>query len=223
MNRVLFLGACDKSDLLIYLSKLFAAAGYKVLLIDATLNGIYQYAVSSMDELTIAEHDGFELANSFIDDEQLEAYDFVLVDMDHPIQRRELVKDYDEYVLVTNFERRTIVQNQALMDKFFMGRYGQTIDFSKVIYHVDCQLDEAYIDSSLAAFPISWKEPALLIRFDEVDYAVKLDNQFRSRVELNRLSRNYRKMLLELADRIARTDKRTLKKALKNGYRGNSN
>lgn len=216
MNRVLFLGACDKSELLVYLSKLFAAASYKVLLIDATLDGIYQYAVSGMDDLSIAEYDGFELASGFVADEQLAAYDYVFIDMDHQIQRRELVKDYDDYVLVTNFERRTIAQNQALMDKFFMGRDGQTIHFNKVIYHVDCQLDEAYIDSSLAAFPLTWKEPAILIRFDEVDYAVKLDNQFRSRVELRRLSKNYRKALLELADRIARTDRRTLKKALKN-------
>lgn len=219
MNRIVVIGACDKSDLLIYISKILTACGYRVLLIDATSNQMYQYAVSHISNMKLSEHDGFDIASGVMEEDQYEIYDYVIIDIDDPAQMLNY-KEFQSCILVTNYEKRTIVQNQLLIDQFVRTQNNETIEMHKVIYHVDCHMDEVYIDSTLEAFPITWLDQAIIIHHDEYDYAVKLSNQYKSRVNLKGLSRSYKRMLIELLVRVSNLQAKPLRKALKYVIRG---
>jgi len=75
MKRILFIGACDKSDLLPYVSKLLTKAEQKVLLVDATREQYYSYAVPKIDaEYKITEFEGFDVAHGLYNYDLLEDY-----------------------------------------------------------------------------------------------------------------------------------------------------
>lgn len=218
MNRILFIGACDKSDLLIYISKILTTGGYKVLLLDATYSGIYQYAVSQVSKLKICEHDGFDIATGFDGFAYDESYDYVLIDIDHESLLPH-IGEFESCVLVANYERRTIVMNQLLLKTLHELHAHRTLSLCKVIYHTDCHLDEAYLDTTLDSLAVTWIEPTVTFYYDEYDYAVKLSNQFASKVKLKGLSRSYRRNLLELTRSVSGLEEKLLRKTLNNAIR----
>jgi len=218
MKRILMIGACDKSDLLIYMSKILTTVGYKVLLIDATLNGNYQYAISRISSMPLCEHDGFDLATGFVTQDIIQSYDYVLIDVDHESYLAHY-SEHESLVLVANYDRHTIIHNQLLMEHLYQVHGSESIQLCKVIYHTDCHLDENYLDSTLDTVPIEWIDPTITIHYDEYDHAVKLINQFASKVQLKGLSRNYRSNLLRLLRIVTDLEENAIKKALKNAIR----
>ncbi|MBV6717209.1 hypothetical protein [Paenibacillus chitinolyticus] len=233
MKPILFIGACEKADLLLYISKLLTTADQKVLLVDGTLTQRYGYSISQIDEQDrLTEFDGFDVALGFsnLDElqiyfdeksENLTAYDFILIDSDD----EENVKSWgvlDQQVAVTSFERFSVLQNVKLMEKFLEDQNRQeNKTFLRVYYpFADCKFDETYIDSTIEHLPIRWHDPAIDFQFDEVDYATRIENQYENRLQMRGLSGQYKRQLLITCEILSGLDQKTLKAALKVAEKG---
>lgn len=227
MKRIMFIGACDKSDLLLYVSKLLTQAEQKVLLVDATREQYYSYAVPKIDaEYKITEFEGFDVAHGLFNydlledyfhtnQEKLHSYDAVIIDTD----RAEDIGHWSEiehHLLVSTYDKPTIEKNVHLVRSLFATRDSSELRMLKVIVQeVACAITEEYIESTLTEFPIQWTEPSYPVYFDETDYAVKIDNQFNYRLNIKPLSKDYKVTIMELAQLISGLPDGVVKKALK--------
>ncbi|MBL0385846.1 hypothetical protein JJB07_04210 [Tumebacillus sp. ITR2] len=232
MKKMLFAGACDKSDLLLYIGKVLALADQKVLIVDATREHLYQYSVPNIDrEYHVTEFEGFDVANGFTsyeslqtymdaEQEKLDAYDCLLIDTDRP----DAVATWGEiehYALVTTYEKRTVRANQDLIEGIFSARRDESeVLFQKVILReVDCQINEEYVESTISEYPIQWSDPSYPVFFDDVDFAVKIENQFNERLAMKRLSKPFKQGIQDLALLISGLPDSDIKKALKQAER----
>lgn len=231
MKRFLFIGACEKTDLMLYISKVLTAANLKVLLVDATLAGKYRYSISLIDEnAVLTEFDGIDVAvgfKTFNDlgdhlkkiDEDPNDYDVLLIDSDHPEGVAEW-GEMDSQALVTSFEKYSVLQNVKLIERFFQDHMTETRTFLRIYYpFADCQINEAYIDSTLDRFPIQWHELAFDFLVDEVDYSVRVENQYENQIRLRGLSGRYKTRLGEICEALSGLDRKTIKRALKQAER----
>jgi hypothetical protein len=232
MKRILFAGACDKSDLLLYVGKVLAAADQKVLIVDATVAQHHAETVPQIDEnYRISEFQGFDVASGFFsyeqlqdyfaeEQEKLEGYDCLIIDTDCP-DTVGVWEAVNVHLLATTQEKRCLQRNEVLVRQLFAAREDQSpLSWFKLILRaVDCSIDEEYIESTLQRHPIQWMEPSFAIYWDEVDYAVKIENQYNSRLQLRTLSKDYKETIQELAHLVSGLPVSDIKSAMKQAER----
>lgn len=233
MKKMLFAGACDKSDLMLYIGKVLALADQKILIVDATQEQLYRYSVPTIDrDYQVTEFEGFDVASGFYSYEDLQAYmeehqesferyDSLLVDTDRP-DACATWGEIQHHALVTTYDKRTILRNQELIDAIFAPRTDTESEvlFQKVILReVECQIDEEYVESTISEYPIRWSEPSFPVFWDDVDFAVKVENQFNERLVMKRLSKPFKQAIYDLALLISGLSEQDLKRAQKQAER----
>jgi hypothetical protein len=229
----MFLGACEKSDILLYLSKILAAAEKKILLVDATLEQKYflSYPVADQEDV-LTELNGFDIVRgckSFDElkkvfkkkSEDLDSYDFVIIDTNDP----ENVRSWGEvsnHFLVTNFERYTIEKNVQLLESYITDRSIEPIKFDLIVHpYVDCMLDTDYLKSTVSHLPISWyDEEPILFPLHEFDYEIRVNNQHDNRLRFKRLTRPSRRSLMRVGMIIAGLNPTAVRRAFRRAGRG---
>jgi hypothetical protein len=232
MKRMLFAGACDKSDLLLYVSKLLTKLDLKVLLVDATNEQQYNYSIAKVDnEYKITEFEEFDVASGFSSWEELETYfqsqqeklafySYLIVDTDNPDS---IAKwgEIEHHMLVTNLEKRCLHQNVELIKSLFETKDKTTlVRFFKVILQaVDCGIDEEYIEAMYSEFPIQWTEPSYAVYLDDVDYATKIENQYNSHLQIKTLSKPFKEVIMDLVELISGLKEQEIKAAWKQAER----
>ena len=95
MKKIGFIGAFDKTDLIIYIARVLVEMGNKVLIIDSTVNQKAKYVVPTINPTTsyVTEYEGIDISVGFRDynsvkfylgmpDSAALAYDYILIDMD---------------------------------------------------------------------------------------------------------------------------------------------
>lgn len=67
MNKIGFVGAFDKTDLLVQIAKIMTVLGKKVIVIDSTINQKAKYIIPVINPTTtyITEFEGFDVAVRF--------------------------------------------------------------------------------------------------------------------------------------------------------------
>lgn len=67
MEKICFIGVFDKTDLLIYISRILVEMGKKVLVIDSTVNQKAKYVVPSINPTTsyVTEYEGVDISVGF--------------------------------------------------------------------------------------------------------------------------------------------------------------
>ncbi|OAB44537.1 hypothetical protein [Paenibacillus glacialis] len=231
MTKTIFFGSCDISDLLQYTCKILSAAGKRVLLIDNTIERyIYYGTQNNNSELKLAENDGFEIAHGFLKLSDLERfltnnelYDQVLIHCTDPkfLSKSDLQKFNKKYVAVNN-ERIVLEKTVEFLNELFSGK-GEgvgPIQLTKlVVNHVICDIAEDYLESVLGKFPIVWSDESYEMLFDEIDFATKINNQHSGQNNINRLSRVFKKTLMNISEEISGLEKKEIKSAFKQAKR----
>ncbi|MDH6675744.1 hypothetical protein M2277_006465 [Paenibacillus sp. LBL] len=229
MNTILLIGAVDKSDLGLYLSKLFASDGNKVLLVDGSLEKNLKNYINFMDgEDLVSEFEGFEVSRKFSNYSQLlefiepstdgNKYDVVLIDTDDPN-----FISFDQYressmrIIVSTYEKSCMEKNKILLESIYStGENPGHVEVERVILgSVDCSVDEEYLNLPLSDLFIIWPEHSLHIQIDEVDYSLKIDNQHNNRLRMKRLSKSYINVLTNIFEKIMVCDHRIARKIVK--------
>ncbi|MDK8181833.1 hypothetical protein [Paenibacillus sp. UMB4589-SE434] len=218
MKIVQFIGASDKTDFLLYICKLIASNGHKVLLVDATLLQDYEFAFPRVEgDLQVHEYDDFDVIhgcgsaadvqNYFMQKEADFNYEYMIIDSNNSLHVDGW--EADRLILYNTMENIHNIRNLGILDQYF-SKYvkDELVLVSKIMNGVVCSINEEYIDSLYDGYPIQWDEPTHYLIPDERDYAIKIDNQYRSVIQLKGLTRTYRKaligvlkMILELPDK----------------------
>lgn len=209
MKRILFMGMTDKTDLLFYISNLIALKN-KVLLVDATKHHNYEYTYPKVEmEASVTQHDLFDITERVASKTQLEAiiedandsYDYIFIDLDDSKSINEWY-GVDHFVLVTTYDNREIQRNLMLLEALFNEiEVEELIPFTRLICEAGQTFHEDYLDTVYEKLPITWSD-TLVYYPDERDITARINNQGNAKLDVSRLSKEYKKVLIQLAASI---------------------
>lgn len=231
MKKIGFIGAYDKTDLILYVAKILTVLGKKVLVIDSTINQKARYIVpvinptlkyvTEFEEIDIAV--GFENIQDIknylgISENQNMEYDIVLIDTDdiegfnsfglEQAEKNYFVTSFDNYSLKKGLEVLSGLKNP--------------ISLTKVIFSKEMLKEEDdYLNFLSLGYKVIWNEYRLYFPMDNGDLSVIYENQRVAKIKLKKLSVQYKDGLAYLAEEIlGDVSESNVRRAIKNIERG---
>lgn len=210
MKKIGFIGAYDKTNMLMYLSKIFVESGLKVLVIDTTILQKSRYTIPAISpsRCYITSHEGIDVAIGFetIDEikhyagvQELE-YDFILMDIDQNEKIKDLeIQNNDVNYFVTGFDDYSLKRGLEIV-----GKDEAKIKMSKILFskHME-KTEEEYLNFLSFYYAIEWNKGKIYFPFDDGDESVIIENQRAARISFRELSLQYKDGLMQLVEEIA--------------------
>ena len=212
MKKIGFIGAYDKTDLILYVAKILTVLGKKVLVIDSTINQKARYIVpvinpalkyvTEFEEIDIAV--GFENIQDIknylgLSDNQDMEYDIILVDTDdiegfNSYGLEEASKNY----FVTSFDNYSLKKGLEVL-----GGLKNPISLTKVIFSKEILKEEDdYLNFLSLGYKVIWNEYRLYFPIENGDLSVIYENQRVAKIKFKTLSVQYKDGLAYLAEEI---------------------
>ena len=212
MRKIGFIGAYDKTDLIINVAKILTTTKKKVLIVDATILQKSRYIVPVINptKMYVTEYEDIDVAIGFsnFDDikkylgtpeEQELGYDIVFVDTDNiqgyrqfdlqDAEKRYFVTSFDLYSLKKGLEILTGLENMTNLTKIYFSK-----DMLKE--------DDDYLNYLSKEYKIIWEEDKIYFPIENGDLSVIYENQRLAKVGFRKLSIQYKDGLAYIAEQI---------------------
>lgn len=231
MKKIGFIGAYDKTDLILYVAKILTVLGKKVLVIDSTINQKARYIVpvinptlkyvTEFEEIDIAV--GFENIQDIknylgISENQNMEYDIALIDTDN-IEGFNLfeLEEAEKNYFVTSFDNYSLKKGLEVLSGL-----KNPISLTKVIFSKEILKEEDdYLNFLSLGYKVIWNEYRLYFPMDNGDLSVIYENQRVAKIKLKKLSVQYKDGLAYLAEEIlGDVSESNVRRAIKNIERG---
>ena len=212
MKKIGFIGAYDKTDLILYVAKILTVLGKKVLVIDSTINQKARYIVPVINPALkyVTEFEEIDIAMGFeniqdiknylgLSDNQDMEYDIILVDTDdiegfHSYGLEEASKNY----FVTSFDNYSLKKGLEVL-----GGLKNPISLTKVIFSKEILKEEDdYLNFLSLGYKVIWNEYRLYFPIENGDLSVIYENQRVAKIKFKKLSVQYKDGLAYLAEEI---------------------
>lgn len=226
MKKFVFLGAYDKTDMLIYISKLLTLMNKKVLIVDTTILKKSRYIVPTMvqEKQYITSYEGIDVAIGFPNFSAIEKYqektvgrktdyDIVLLDIDRAIAYKQFkISSEDRHYLVTSFDvynvKRAVqvlayIEKEAIVTRIYYTKkmLQEEDDYLK---HLSSKLNINWDDKNIVYFP-----------FETDDQNAIFTNQRSGRIQMKGLSKSYTDAISYLVEDISGEQNANVRKLLK--------
>lgn len=212
MKKIGFIGAYDKTDLIIYIAKILVGTGKSVLVIDATTNQKAKYIVPVIKPTTtyVTDFENIDVAVGFENYNQIKeylgmpihadlGYDIVLIDVDNGkgIENFELLTAEHNYY-VTSFDAFSLKKGLEALSGL-----TQIIKLTKVLFSKTAIKEEDdYLNYLSLGYKIEWEEERIYFPFEIGDQSVIAENQRVSKIKFKKLSSQYKEALIYIAENI---------------------
>ncbi len=216
-------GGYDKTDLIIYISKILTVLKKKVLFVDTTITSKSKYIVPTMTPTKkyVTTFDGIDIAIGFENMQTLKDYmavtkdfnyDFMFFDIDDPQYYANFeLNPYDLHFFVTSFDVYSVQRGVNVLREI-----KQKTDIVKVLFTKNPNSEESeYLDFITFNYQIKWKADTIYFPFDTEDLYEIYKNQRFSRVRLAGLSMDYIDSLSFLTENISGISRGEIKRAMK--------
>lgn len=217
MDKIGFLGAFEKTDLIMYTAKVLNDLGKKVMVIDASKLQKMKYIVPTIENsnsyVTTFENIDFAIGFDYIDEieeylgVQIEngngnsEYDFVLIDTDDDIKFDSFeMNTAKQNYFVTGFDLYSL--NQGL--NLFHDLEGE-IKLTKILFSYDSvtKEEEDYLNNLSLNYKINWNnEYTLFFTIFSEDSQTIQENQRLEQIKFKKLSQDYKSSLAYLVQDI---------------------
>ena len=212
MKKIGFIGAYDKTDLIIYIAKIITTLKKKVLVIDSTINQKARYVVPTINPTIkyITEFEEIDIAVGFsniedikrylgiAEDQEME-YDIVLIDTDNiegfeNFKLREAQKNY----FVTSFDNYSLKKGLEVLSEL-----KEVVSLTKVLFSQDIIKEEDdYLNFLSLGYKVVWNEYRIYFPIENGDLSVIYENQRVAKIKFKKLSISYKDGLAYLTDEI---------------------
>ncbi len=217
MKKIAFLGSYDKTDFLLYLSKIMTVIGKRILIIDGTVMQKAKYTVPAIDTMAmsyITEFEGIDVAVGFkslkairnnfgaTSDSELR-YDIVLIDIDtFPGYINFEVQDSYKKYFVTAFDNYSLKRGLETL----IG-LDEPVKMTKILFSRDMIKEEdEYLEFLAKDSPVEWEKEKIYFPFDRGDQSVINENQRLAKIKFKYLTSQYKDSLTYLAEEILLED-----------------
>lgn len=227
MKNICFIGAFDKLDLLLYLSKIIMGLGKKVLIIDATQLQKARYIVPTINPTKsyITRFEDIDIAIGFDSYEEIERYigftedqkmkyDYALVNIDDAekfdnFNNQDTLKNY----FVTSFELYSIKKGLETIRKI-----EKPVKITKMLFSREMnENDNYYLDYLSLGYKIIWEENKINFPYETQDIEAMIENQKNHKISIKWLTQAYKESLEYLIiDMIPNINITNLRRIMKN-------
>lgn len=227
MKNIGFIGAFDKLDLLLYISKILTMLGKNVVIVDTTLEQKSKYIVPviSPTKSYITRFENIDIAVGFETYQEIEryigqtenkkmSYDYALVNIDtiegfERFHDQETIKDF----FVTSFDMYSIRKGLEAISKI-----QQPIELSKILFSSKLTQEDVYYLEYLAlGYKVKWNEEIINFPYETNDLEVMMENEKANKVGMKNLTPAYRENLEYLITNIMPDiDLANLRRVMKN-------
>lgn len=212
MIKIGFIGAYDKTDLILYVAKILAILKKRVLVIDTTVNQKAKYVVPAINPTLryITDFEDIDIAVGFnnleeiekylsLDEEQEMEYDIILIDADNAkgIETFELENANKNY-FVTSFDNYSLKKGlEALSD------VKDEMNLTKILFSKEALKEEDdYLNFLSLPYKVVWNEHRVYFPIENGDLDVIYENQRTAKIKFRKLSIQYKDGLAYLAEEI---------------------
>ncbi len=212
MKKIGFIGAYDKTDLIIYISKILVTLNKKVIVIDSTINQKARYIIPAISPTTkyVTDFEDIDIAVGFenfddikrylglSNDQELE-YDFALIDTDNAegfgnFELGTAAKNY----FVTSFDNYSLKKGLEI----FTG-LNEVISLTKILYSKEMLKEEDdYLNFLSLGYKAIWNEYKIYFPIENGDLTVIYENQRLAKIKFKKLSIQYKDGLAYIAEEI---------------------
>ncbi len=212
MKKIGFIGAYDKTDLIIYIAKILTTLGKKVIVVDTTITQKAKYVVPAISPTTtyVTEFEKIDIAVGMkneqdikrylgLSEEQSLEYDFMFVDTDNidgfeKFNLQEAQKNY----FVTSFDLYSLKKGLEILNDL-----QNVTSLTKVLFSKDAlKEDDDYLNFLSLGYKIVWNEYRIYFPIENGDLSVIYENQRVAKVKLKKLSVQYKDSLAYMAEEI---------------------
>lgn len=230
MKTIGFIGAYDKTDMMLNLAKIITTLGKRVLMIDSTMNQKARYVVPVINPTTsyITNFEDIDVAVGFGSLEQIGMYlgssieelpyDILLVDADtcEKIQKFNL-KEAHKNFFVTSFDIYSLKKGLEILSEL-----KEKMDLTKILYCKEIlKEDDDYLNFLSLNYKVQWNEYRIYFPIENGDLSVITENQRVAKIKFKRLSTQYKDGLICIAQAILDSySESNIRKAMKIIERG---
>ena len=224
MKRIGFIGAYDKTDLMIYVSKILVENGLKVLVVDSTTLQKTRYTVPCItpSRYYITTYENIDIAIGFETLQEIRnytgkvelEYDIILLDIDNQEAFNNLeIRTADKNYFVTAFDNYSLKKGLEII-----GKSEEKKVMTKVLFSNNMSNDEdEYLNFLSFYYGVKWSKEKIYFPFEVGDNSIIVENQRNARISFKELSQEYKDGILDLVSQIAPKIKiNDVKKMLKN-------
>lgn len=210
MKKIGFIGAYDKTDLIIYISKILVENGLKVLVIDGTILQKTRYTVPCITPSVyyITTHEDIDIAIGFETLQEVKNYtqnpeldyDIIFIDIDS----REAYEAFDmnnsdKNYFITAFDNYSLKKGLEIIGKSEEKNLMTKVLFSR---HMEKEEDE-YLNFLSFYYAVKWEKEKIYFPYEIGDNSVIIENQRNARISFRELSQEYKNGMLEIISQVA--------------------
>ena len=209
MKKIGFIGAFEKTDLMVYVARILVELQKKVLIVDSTILGRARYIVPSISpsKYYVTEYEGIDVAVGFNRLEEIQEYlgdsslqyDIILIDVDtHENFENFDLENADKNYFVTGFDIYSLKKGLEAI-----GKMQNKILMTKVLFSRDMlKEEEDYLNFLSFYYSVKWAGDKIYFPYDNGDSTVIIENQRAAKINFKNLSSEYKDGLIELANQI---------------------
>ena len=212
MKKIGFIGAYDKTDMLINIAKILTMMGQKVIVVDSTINQKAKYVVpvinptrsyiTEFEEIDVAV--GFENVKGIkeflgISENEELPYDIALIDTDTP----ERIEDFnlleaERNYFVTAFDLYSLKKGLEILSGL-----EKPLTLTKILYTKEILKEEDdYLNYLSMQYKVVWNEYRIYFPIENGDNLVLAENQRVAKIKFRKLSAQYKDCLVFIVSEI---------------------
>lgn len=231
MRKIGFIGAFDKTDLLLQIAKILTTMGIKTVVIDSTINQKAKYVVPVINPTItyVTEYEEFDVAVGFKDFDAMEKYlglgetegleyDIALIDTDssNVFSAFGMEDAYINY-FVTSFDLFSLKKGLEILSGL-----QEEIKMTKVLFSKYMTNEEnEYLNYLSKEYKIVWDNVKIYYPFEIGDQSAIIENQRVAKIKFRNLSSQYKESILFMIEQIVgNVSLNELKKVMKNIEKG---
>lgn len=224
MKKIGFIGAYDKTDMLLNIAKILTIMKNRVLIVDSTINQKARYIVpaisptvsyiTSFEDIDIAV--GFNSVEEIMDYAGITGempYDILLLDIDTPERIQKFNLDMaDRNYFVTSFDIYSLRRGVEIL-----GGLNVPVGLTKILFAKEVLKEEDdYLNFLSVGSKATWNEEKIYFPLENGDLSVIAENQRVQKIKFKRLSVQYKDNLSFITQQILRIDNDSIiRKAIK--------
>ena len=212
MKKIGFIGAYDKTDLMLYTAKILTLLNQKVLIMDATINQKARYIVPAINPTMkyVTNFEEIDVAVGFSSTEDIKQYlgigerqemeyDIMFIDTDNVQGLKNFqLEQADKNYFVTSFDNYSLKKGMEILNGV-----QNIVNLTKVLFSKDMLKEEDdYLNFLSLGYKIMWNDYRIYFPIENGDLNVLYENQRVAKIRFKKLSVSYKDGLAYLAEEI---------------------
>ena len=232
MKTIGFIGAYDKTDLIIYIARILTAMNKRVLVIDTTFLQKAKYIVPAISpaKTYITTYEDIDIAVGFYDYYSIKSYlgiseqanldyDYIFIDVDsYECLESFNIQMADKNYFVTGLDVYTLRRGLEILSGL-----QERLDLTKVLFAKNLSYDEEeYFNFLSLGAKVNWSEETIYFPFEQGDAGVIIQNQMVQKIKFKKLTELYKGSLMYIASELleSQQEQNELRKVFKQLEKG---